>query len=479
MASYDIVIGMEAHAELLTQSKLWCTCPNKFGAEPNTEVCPICLGMPGVLPVLNRRAFALALKAAVALRCEINRKTFFDRKQYYYPDLPKNYQISQNYCNLGERGCLDIPFDGGTKPVRIWNVHLEEDAGKNVYAEFPGADYSMVDLNRAGVPLLEIVSAPDMSSIAEAESYMHTLRQILLYTEVSDCKMQEGTLRFEPSISLKPRGSDRDGVRVEIKNLNSVKAVLAALEHEIERQTDIIESGGHVKRDTRLWDEQRGVTESMRSKEEAHDYRYLPDPDLIPVHVTDAWLAEVTASLPELPIPRKKRFMDALGMSEYNAGVLTAERAIADYYEACLAAHDSPKTIANWVMNDVLRECNDRKIAVTQFAITPARLAQLVKIADAGRINTPTAREVFVKMIASGKDAEAIVKSEGLEQVGDASELEPIIRQVIADNPKPAEQFRAGKKKAAQALIGPIMRATRGKADPKVVSELIAQILSE
>jgi aspartyl-tRNA(Asn)/glutamyl-tRNA(Gln) amidotransferase subunit B len=315
---YQPVIGLETHAELLTESKLWCACGTRFGQPPNTQTCPVCLGMPGVLPVLNGRAFELALKAALALGCTPNRPTFFDRKNYYYPDLPKNYQVSQNYSNLGVDGRLELPLDPPVS-VGITNVHLEEDAGKNLHAERGGADYSLVDLNRAGTPLLEIVSAPDMHSVEEADAYMQTLRRILLYTQVSDCKMQEGSLRFEASISMRPAGTRGLGARVEIKNLNSMKAVRGALEYERRRQTRVLSEGGKVDQETRLWDEARGVTARMRSKEEAQDYRYFPEPDLLPVEVTDEVIERVRAELPELPAVRRRRFVEALGLSEYQA----------------------------------------------------------------------------------------------------------------------------------------------------------------
>ena len=344
---YEPVIGLETHAELLTESKLWCACSTRFGQAPNSQTCPVCLGMPGVLPVLNGRAFELALKAALALDCTINRPTFFDRKNYYYPDLPKNYQVSQNYSNLGVDGRLELPTEP-PRTVGITNVHLEEDAGKNLHVEHAagasgsGADYSLVDLNRAGTPLLEIVSAPDMHSVEEADAYMQTLRQILLYTQVSDCKMQEGSLRFEASISMRPAGTDGLGARVEIKNLNSMKAVRGALECEIRRQTKVLSEGGVVDQETRLWDEARSATARMRSKEEAQDYRYFPEPDLLPVEVTDEMERRVRAELPELPAARRTRFVEVLGLSEYQAQVLTDDPEVADYFEgAC--EHTMPR----------------------------------------------------------------------------------------------------------------------------------------
>ena len=476
---YEVVIGLETHVELLTESKLWCSCSTRFGEPPNTQTCPVCMGMPGVLPVLNGEAFELALKAALALNCRINRHTCFDRKGYYYPDLPKNYQISQNYLNLGEEGSLEIPVNGGTKRVGIWNVHLEGDAGKNIHPEYPGADYSLVDFNRAGMPLLEIVSGPDMHSVEEAERYMLTLRQILLYCEVSDCKMQEGKLRFEASISMVPAGSAEEGARVEIKNLNSVRAVGGAIGYEVERQRAVLEQGGTVARETRLWDELHERTGRMRSKEMAQDYRYFPDPDLAPVDIDDEWIERIRMQLPEFPLRRRQRLMSELGLSSYDAEVLTSERAVADYFEECQAAYQSPKSVANWVMNDVLRRCNERKISIQDFEISPTGLAELIRMADEGKISSAVAREIMTRMIHSGKDAATLVREEGAEQISDTRQLEPIVARVIADNPRAVEDYLAGKKKAAGALVGQVMRLTRGKADPKIVNRMLAQKLEE
>ena len=489
---WEPVIGLETHAELLTESKLWCACSTRFGEPPNSQTCPVCLGMPGVLPVLNGRAVELALRAALALHCRINRVTFFDRKNYYYPDLPKNYQISQNYCNLGTDGYLDIPADGGpsraadapplhellpTRCVGILNVHLEEDAGKNIHAEAPGADYSLVDLNRAGVPLLEIVSAPDMHSADEADSYMQTLRQVLLYTQVSSGKMQEGALRFEASISMRPAGTTGLGARVEIKNLNSMKAVRLVLEYEMRRQTDLLKEGKPIERETRLWDEVRERSGRMRSKEEAQDYRYFPEPDLLPVTVDDELMVRAAASVPELPLERRSRFVRDLGLSEYDAGVLTDDRAIADYFEACLTAHNAPKSVANWIMNDVLRDVNGRGISIADFEVPPARLAELARLTDEGRINTNAARSILGKMVKTGKDAAAVVMEEGLEQVSDESALAPVIEQVIRDNPRAVQDYLGGKKQALGPLVGEVMRQTRGKSNPKLVSEMLRRKL--
>ncbi|MCD6416528.1 MAG: Asp-tRNA(Asn)/Glu-tRNA(Gln) amidotransferase subunit GatB [Planctomycetes bacterium] len=474
---YEPVIGLETHAELLTESKLWCRCSTRFGEPPNTQTCPICLGMPGVLPVLNERAFELALRAALALNCAINRPTFFDRKNYYYPDLPKNYQVSQNYCNLGEDGWIEIPVDAELRRVGIHNVHLEEDAGKNLHAQHGGAHYSLVDLNRAGTPLLEIVTRPEMHSVAEADAFMHTLRRLLLYAGVSDCKMQEGSLRFEASVSMRPAGSDGLGTRVEVKNLNSIKAVRGALEYEIERQTRRLREGRPVEMETRLWDAERGRSAVMRTKEEAQDYRYFPEPDLLPVEISDRELARVRASVPEMPVLRRSRFERDYGLSEYNASVLTDSKQVADYFEACVAAYDSPGSVANWIMNEALALTNRRGIGIAEFEISPERLAGLVRLLNEGRINARVARDIMHKMIDTGKDAPTLVREEGAEQVSDRSALDPVIQQVIEENPQPVQDYLAGSKKAVGALVGQVMRLSRGKADPKLAGQMLRQKL--
>ncbi len=476
---YEAVIGLETHAELLTESKLWCRCGTRFGEPPNTQTCPVCLGMPGVLPVLNKRAFELALKAALALHCVINRETFFDRKNYYYPDLPKNYQVSQNYCNLGRDGYLEMSADGGIRRVGIWNVHLEEDAGKNIHVESPGADYSLVDLNRAGVPLLEVVSAPDMHSVEEAEAFMHTLRRLLLYCEVSDCKMQEGSLRFEASVSLRRPGEEKLGSRVEIKNLNSIKAVTRCLAYEIERQSRLLREGGAVEMETRLWDEAGGRSERMRSKERAQDYRYFPEPDLVPFVVDEGWLERVQAEVPELSLGRRRRFVRDHGLSEYDARVLTEERAVADYFEACLAAHNEPKSVANWIMNEVLAILNERKVSIAEFEVPPQRFAELIEAADKGKVTAAAAREILGKMIETGKNAATLIEETGAETIGQEEDLAPIVEQVLAEARKAVQDYLGGKKKAIGALLGQVMRLTGGKADPKLAREILLNRLEE
>jgi aspartyl-tRNA(Asn)/glutamyl-tRNA(Gln) amidotransferase subunit B len=474
---YELVIGLETHAELDTESKLFCGCSTKFGSEPNTQTCPVCLGLPGVLPVMNKKAFEHSLKAALSLSCEISEFTNFDRKSYYYPDLPKNYQTSQNYFNIGNNGYVDIVVKGKEKKIDIHNVHLEEEAGKLVHPETSGANYSLVDFNRAGVPLLEIVTQPDMRSVEEVESYMQTLRNILLYIGVSDCKMQEGSLRFEASISLREKGSNVLGNRVEIKNLNSMKAVLKVLAYEMSRQSSLLDKGEDVLMETRLWDDVDFVSRRMRSKEEAHDYRYFPEPDLVPVWIDQEWIDETRATIPELPVSKRQRFVNEYTISDYDAGILTEDKLLADYFEECVKmSQDSPKELSNWIINDVLRELNERKTNVQDFIVSPKMLVELVKIKPT--IGSSIAKDVFVEMINTGKTAPSIVKEKNLTQMDDVSELNDIVTKVIEENPKAAEDYGKGKKSALTFLIGQTMKVTKGKANPKILTEIFKEKLS-
>ena len=475
---YEVVIGLETHAELATITKLFCGCSTKFGAEPNTQVCPVCLGMPGVLPVMNKKAFENALKAAVTLNCEINKFTNFDRKSYYYPDLPKNYQISQNYYNLGIDGYMDIRVNGFQKKISIHNVHLEEEAGKLIHPEESGADYSLVDFNRAGVPLLEIVSYPDMRNVDEVESYMQTLRKILLYTEVSDCKMQEGSLRFEASISLRKKGTEKLGNRVEIKNLNSMKSVIKAIEYEAMRQSELLDRGETIDRETRLWDEVGEKSQRMRSKEESQDYRYFPEPDLLPVIIDEKWLSAIKASIPELPLERKQRFIEKFKLSDYDAGVLTEEKVLADLFDECVKLLDLPKAFCNWITNDLLREVKDKKLDINDLKIMPKQLASLVEIIEKGTISSTIAKEVFSEMLQTGKEPQKIIEEKGLAQISDKGLIESVVDKVIANNPNVIEDYKKGKKSALTFLVGQVMKETKGKANPKMVNELLTKKVS-
>lgn len=476
--SWETVIGFEIHTELLTESKVWCGCSTAFGQPPNTQVCPVCLGLPGSLPVLNRRALELAMRASLALGCRLAPVTQFERKNYYYPDLPKNYQISQLRKNLAEGGAVEFDVDGRHVSVRINNIHLEEDAGKNLHPEIPGVDYSLVDLNRAGTPLLEIVTEPDLRSAEEARVFMETLKAILEYTGVSDCNMHEGRLRFEANVSVRRKGDERLGTKVEIKNLNSMKTVLKCIEVETERQIEILEEGGKVVQETRLWDEAAGVTRAMRSKEVAHDYRYFPDPDLVEIVIDNEWIERVRAEIPELPDARRHRFVEQFGLSEYDANVLTAAKPLADYFEAAVAAHNNPKALANWIQTETLRwlgEDADREMR--DYPIAATDLAELVRLIDVGTISGAIAKKVYRAMMDGEGSPEAIVKARGLVQISDTSAIEPVIDEVIAKNPQSVEDFRAGKERALGALVGQVMKATQGKANPQLVNELIRKKL--
>lgn len=424
---------------------------------------------------MNKKAFEYALKAAIALNCRIDEFTNFDRKSYYYPDLPKNYQISQNYYNLGVDGYMDISVNGTIRRIRIHNVHLEEEAGKLIHPEEISADYSLVDFNRAGVPLLEIVSYPDMRNVDEVESYMQTLRKILLYAEISDCKMQEGSLRFEASISLRKKGSDKLGNRVEIKNLNSMKSVLKAIEYEAKRQSEVLDRGGTVDRETRLWDEVSEKSARMRSKEEAQDYRYFPEPDLLPVLINEKWLSAIKASIPELPRERKQRFMEVFKLSDYDAGVITEEKVLADFFDECVKILDRPKAICNWIINDLLREVKDKKLDINNLPIKAKQLAVLVEIIEKGTISSTIAKEVFSEMIQTGKGPQTIIEEKKLVQISDEGLIEAVITKVISSNPDAIEDYKKGKKNALTFLVGQVMKETKGKANPKIVNEILAK----
>lgn len=478
MSKYEPVIGMEVHVELCTNTKIFCGCSTRFGAPPNTQVCPICLGMPGVLPVLNRKAVDFTIRTAIALNCQITEHTNFDRKNYYYPDLPKNYQISQNYAALGTNGYLDLDVNGTTKRIRINNVHLEEDAGKLIHPETPGADYSLVDLNRAGTPLIEIVTEPDFEGVDDTLAYMNTLKNLLEYIEVSDCKMQEGRLRFEVNISIREKGSDKYGTKVEIKNLNSMSTAIKCIEHEYARQVKLVEKGEKVLPETRLWDDVKKATRAMRNKEVANDYRYFPDPDLVEVHITKEWENDVREHLPELQEAKRKRFEEEYGLPEYDAKVLTAGKRMANYFEAAVTAHNNPKSISNWVMTEFMRRLKETEDAEPdEVPMTAQHLASIVKLIDDGQINGKVAKDVFAKVFAGEGSPEEIVKREGLLQVSDTGELEKIVDEAIAENPDIIEKVKAGQTKSIMALVGQIMKKSRGKANPKLVNELLEKKL--
>ena len=471
MAAYETVIGLEVHAQLKTQSKMFCTCGTVFGLPANTQTCPVCLGLPGTLPVANKQAIEMAIKAGLALHCAINARNRFARKNYFYPDLPKGYQISQYESPICENGWIEIAAGTGTKKIRIRRAHLEEDAGKNVHET--GTSGSRVDLNRAGTPLLEIVTEPDMRSADEVVAYLKMLRDILVYLGVCDGNMEEGSLRCEPNLSLRPVGAKEFGTKVEMKNINSFKFVKEAIEYEIKRQTKVLNEGGKIHQETRLWDTDRGETAVMRSKEEAHDYRYFPDPDLVPLQISDEWIDELRQAVPELPAARQKRFVAQYGLPEYDADVLTSSKGLADYFEICVKLFNQPKTVSNWVMGELLRELGNSGTAVEKSPVKPERLVSLLKLVEAGTISLKVAREIFPEVYASGKSAEEIVKAKGLTQVSDEGALAKIIDDVIAKNPAQVQQYRSGKEQILGFLVGQVMKASGGKANPGKVNELL------
>ena len=474
MARYEAVIGLEVHVQLATATKIFCGCPTGFGAVPNTNVCPVCLGMPGALPVLNRRAVQLAIEAAVALDCEIRAYSRFARKNYFYPDLPKGYQISQYDQPFAEHGFVEIALSGETRRIGVTRVHMEDDAGKSIHDGFRDSDrFSYVDLNRSGTPLIEIVSEPDMRSSDEAYAYLTELKQRLQFVGVSTCDMEKGHLRCDANVSVRPRGEQKLGTKAEVKNLNSFRFLKQALEFEIVRQVALIESGGRVVQETRLYDPDRGETFGMRSKEEAHDYRYFPEPDLVPLVIEDEYLERLRAGMPELPSRKRRRFIGEFGLREYDAEVLTATRAASDYFESAARASGDPKTTANWVMGDLMGMLKAEGKEIADSPVSAADLGDLVRMIGRGEISGKLAKEVFAKMFASGDAAGAIMEREGLKQISDTGELERVIEDVIAKNPKQVEQYRGGKTTVLNFLVGQAMRATRGQANVGAVTEIL------
>jgi aspartyl-tRNA(Asn)/glutamyl-tRNA(Gln) amidotransferase subunit B len=478
--AWEIVIGLEVHAQLATRSKMFCGCPTSFGAAPNSQTCAICLGMPGVLPVINRRAVEFAVRTALALGLRVNAACRFARKHYYYPDMPKNFQISQYEEPLAEDGWLEIDTPGGVRRIGIQRLHLEEDVGKLVHeGDFAVAQASLVDYNRSGMPLMETVSRPDLRSPYEAAAYLRAFRAVLVSLGVCDGNMEEGSLRCDANISLRPRGTTELGTKVEIKNLNSFRNVQHALEYEVRRQAQALSAGQRVVQETRLFDADRGTTRSMRSKEYAHDYRYFPEPDLVPLRLDMAWVESVRVALPELPRAQRQRFVSQYGLPAYDAEILTQSRALAAYYEAAVRAHNNPKAISNWIMTDFLREvdAND-ETAIAQSHISPENLAGLVTYVDSGKISGKTAKDVFLEMFASGYDCETIVRQKGLTQVSDSAALEALVDQAIAANPKAVADFKSGKVAAAKSFVGQVMKASGGKANPAMVDRLVQEKLS-
>ncbi|MEQ1679848.1 MAG: Asp-tRNA(Asn)/Glu-tRNA(Gln) amidotransferase subunit GatB [Nitrospira sp.] len=473
---FETVIGVEVHAQLRTNSKMFCGCGTTFGLSANSQTCPICLGLPGSLPVINRMAVEMAVRAGLALNCTIAANNRFARKHYFYPDLPKGYQISQYESPICEHGWIEVrDSGGGTTRIRIRRAHLEEDAGKNIHET--GTKGSQIDLNRAGTPLLEIVTEPDMHSADEVVAYLKGLREILMYLDVCDGNMEEGSFRCEPNLSLRPSGQKEFGTKVELKNINSFKYVKDAVEYEIKRQTKVLTEGDKIRQETRLWNIERGETAVMRSKEEAHDYRYFPDPDLVPLQLDQAWIDGFRSRLPELPAVRTKRFVSDYGLPEYDATILTASKGMADYFEACVEQFPQPKIVSNWVMGELMRELNNSGTDISASPVTPERLVSLLQMVDKGTISLKVARDIFPELYSSGKVPEQIVQEKGLTQVSDEGALEQIIAEVLSKNPAQVAQFKEGKQQVLGFLVGQVMKASGGKANPGKVNELLKKKL--
>src|SRR5271155_258560 len=479
LAKYEPVIGLEVHVQLLTKSKIFCGCSTHFGDPPNTNVCPVCLGLPGTLPILNKRDVELAMRASLALNCTVHEHSRFARKNYFYPDLPKGYQISQYELPLATGGFLQVEVKGQPKRIGITRLHLEEDAGKSLHDGFSeSATKAYIDYNRCGTPLSEIVSEPDMRTPDEAYAYLTTLRQILLYTGVSDCNMEEGSLRCDANVSVRLRGAKEFGTKVEVKNLNSFRFLQKAIEYEIERQIGVLESGNRVPQETRLWNQVESHTVPMRSKEKAHDYRYFPEPDLLPVHVSAAWRAAAAKSLPELPETKRARFARDFAITPYDAEVLTGSQALADYFEAAVKAGAPGKSAANWMQTELLRRLKDAGKEIEESPVLPAALAELVKLVESGKITGAIAKKVFPMMFESGRGAAEIVASEGLAQNSDTSAIEAIAREVIDKNGDNVAKFKAGNEGVFKFFVGQVIKATRGQANPQVVNDVLRKLLS-
>ncbi|MBI5124248.1 MAG: Asp-tRNA(Asn)/Glu-tRNA(Gln) amidotransferase subunit GatB [Candidatus Omnitrophica bacterium] len=476
-ANYETVIGLEVHLQLATETKAFCGCSTKFGNPPNSQTCPVCLGFPGSLPVLNEKAFLYAIKVALSLNCAIQGLIKFDRKNYYYPDLPKNFQISQYDMPLSYNGSLEISSGGSRKKIGIKRVHLEEDAGKLIHPA--KADYSLVDYNRAGMPLLEIVTEPDISSPKEAYDYLTVLKSILRYLEVSDCDMEKGSLRCDANISLRKAGDKNLGVKVEIKNMNSFRWVREALQYETLRQASLLDTEEKITQETRLWDAEKMITNSMRSKEEAHDYRYFPEPDLVPFIVDKKIIEDIRKSLPELPEAREMRFVKAYGLSEYDAHILTSQIDLADYFEACASIYENKKAIANWIIGGIMAGMNEKNLTINELGIPPKNLAELLKMIDSSAISGKMAKDVLAQMIDSKKSALDIVKSKSLTQISDKDKIDEAVKEVMEKHEKSVTDYKNGKKNALTFLVGQVMRRTEGKANPAVVNEILKKHLGD
>ncbi len=476
-SKYEVVIGLEVHVQLTTKTKIFCGCSIEFGQTPNSQTCPVCLGLPGALPVLNQKAVEFAIKAGLATNCQIAPTSIFARKNYFYPDLPKGYQISQFELPICEHGWLDIELEEAEKKrIGITRIHMEEDAGKLLHSS---GSNSSVDLNRACTPLLEVVSEPDMRSSDEAIAYLKQLHQIVTYLGICDGNLEEGSFRCDANVSIRPWGQAEFGTRAELKNINSFRFIKQAIEYEIERQVDLVEDGGKVVQETRLFDSETGVSRSMRGKEEAHDYRYFPDPDLLPLKVSDEWIAEVREALPELPEAKLKRYREELGLPVYDAGVICAERAVAEYFDELVKLHNQPKTCSNWVMGDILGGLKEQGIAIAECPVTPQLLAGILARIEDGTISGKIAKTVFEEVWKTCKSADQVIEEKGLKQVSDTGAIEAIVDEVIAANPTEVAEFKAGKTKLMGFFVGQIMKASKGKANPGMVNQLLMKKLSE
>jgi len=477
---YEVIIGLEVHAELATKSKIYCSCTTEFGGEPNTHCCPICTGMPGVLPVINKKAVEYAVMAGLATNCSISKFSKQDRKNYFYPDLPKAYQISQYDLPLCFNGYIDIEVNGSPKRIGIKRIHIEEDAGKLLHDQWD--EGSLVDFNRCGVPLIEIVTEPDIRSSEEAKAFLEKLKAILQYTEVSDCKMQEGSLRVDVNLSVRPKGSDKFGTRTEMKNLNSFRAVVRAIEYEAKRQIEVIGDGGEIIQETRRWDDAKGVSLSMRTKEEAHDYRYFPEPDLPPIVLDNEYIENIRAKIPELPEQKKQRYIAEYGLPEYDASLITSSKPLANYFEEAIKYTSNIKAVSNWIMGEIMRILNDKGIdydEIDSVKIRPHQLAKLIELVDNKTISNTIAKQVFEEVFETGKDPESVVKEKGLVQISDVNVLVEAVRKAIQDNPNSVNDYKNGKDKAFGFLVGQVMKLTKGKANPQLVNQILKEELEK
>lgn len=475
--NYEMVIGLEVHVELSTKSKIFCTCTTEFGGDPNTHCCPVCTGLPGVLPVLNEKVVDYAIRAGIATNCEITKYNKFDRKNYFYPDLPKAYQISQLYLPICRNGHVDIETSKGTKSIGIHEIHMEEDAGKLIHD--PWDDCTLADYNRCGVPLLEIVSEPDFRSAEEVTAYLQKLKSTFEYLDISDCKMQEGSMRADINLSVRPVGSDTFGTRTEMKNMNSFKAIARAIEGEFNRQVEVLESGKKVIQETRRWDDNKERSYAMRSKENAHDYRYFPEPDLPPVEISDEWIERVRSEQPEMAPEKQKRYQEEFGLPEYDARMITGEKAMADFFEEATKLTNKPKEVSNWIMGDIFRMLKELSIEASNMKLSPDNLAKLINMIDKGTINRNTAKKVLSAVFDDNSDCEQYVKDNGLQMVNDTGAVEEVIKKVLENNPQSVSDYKGGKQKAFGFIVGQCMRELKGKANPAIVNELLKKALSE